>query len=70
MELGIPLFIKVIEATVMYGIVHLNWWVLKKLFTRTERQVAILQHYTNRARKHGHQAEKPTTCSEGLCALF
>lgn len=61
---------KIVDAIVLYGIIHLLLWLGSKAVKRTERTMAIKLHYRERAKGLGHEAKSVIDCVEGHCNLF
>lgn len=61
---------QILTSAIMYVIVQTAWLTVKKLFSRSERTVAIWVHYQHRAKQQGHNPKSPVACPEPDCAIF
>lgn len=64
-----------IVFTVIFKVIIVRWFadqlmkVFKKVFVRSKREIAIWNHYYNRASGNGHKKKHPSECTEEGCSL-
>lgn len=63
-------FADVIRGTIMYLLIRGVIWLIMKFIYNTERSIAILSHYTQRAEGKGHDTKSVLYCQDGHCLIF
>lgn len=64
------LFTVLVKAIIVHWLADQIIKILKLLFIRTNRDIAIWLHYYNRALNKGHKHINSHTCSQDNCTLI
>lgn len=60
----------VIKGILMYFIIRGIIWLIMRVLYRTERTIAILAHYQQRAEGQGHDPKDILLCNDGHCLVL